>query len=74
MQKLEGEFAEYYNIRKRRSGASWQGRYWSTMIDNCEYLWDCMKYIDLTYKEQLNHECTPVCVRTRTGRRIDTNK
>ena len=47
MQKLEGEFAEYYNIRKRRSGAFWQGRYWSTMIDNRQYLWDCMKYIDL---------------------------
>ncbi|MFW5871199.1 MAG: hypothetical protein ACOCVH_01805 [Verrucomicrobiota bacterium] len=29
---------------------------------------------DSAYKEQLNHECTPVCVRTRTGRRIDTNK
>jgi putative transposase len=47
MQKLEGEFAEYYNIRKRRGGAFWQGRYWSTMIDNRQYLWDCMKYIDL---------------------------
>jgi len=47
MQKLEGEFAEYYNIRKRRSGAFWQGRYWCTMIDNERYLWDCMKYIDL---------------------------
>ena len=26
MQKLEGEFAEYYNFRKRRSGAFWGGR------------------------------------------------
>jgi putative transposase len=47
MQKLEGEFAEYYNIRKRRSGAFWSGRYWSTMIDSDRYLWDCMKYVDL---------------------------
>ena len=47
MQKLEGEFAEYYNIRKRRRGAFWQGRYWCTMIDSRSYLWDCMKYIDL---------------------------
>lgn len=47
MQKLEGEFAEYYNIRKHRQGAFWQGRYWCTMIDNQRYLWDCMKYIDL---------------------------
>jgi len=47
MQKLEGEFAEYYNIRKHRCGAYWQGRYWCTMVDNGRYLWDCMKYIDL---------------------------
>ena len=31
MQKLEGEFAEYYNIRKKRKGAFWEGRYWCTM-------------------------------------------
>ena len=47
MQKLEGEFAEYYNMRKHRSGAFWEGRFWCTMIDNQLYLWDCMKYIDL---------------------------
>jgi len=47
MQKIEGEFAEYYNIRKRRSGAFWAGRYHCTMIDTGEYLWNCMRYIDL---------------------------
>jgi len=47
MQSIEGEFAEYYNRRKKRSGAFWQGRYWCTMVDNDRYLWDCMKYIDL---------------------------
>jgi putative transposase len=47
MQKLEGEFAEFYNIRKRRSGAFWEGRYGCTMIDGGEHLWRCMKYIDL---------------------------
>ena len=47
MQKLEGEFAEYYNIRKRRSGAFWGGRYGCTMVDGGTYLWNCMKYIDL---------------------------
>lgn len=47
MQKQEGEFAEYYNIRKGRRGAFWEGGYKSTMIDSGEYLWDCMKYIDL---------------------------
>ena len=47
MQKLEGEFAEYYNLRKKRTGAFWNGRYHATMIDSGRYLWNCMKYIDL---------------------------
>jgi putative transposase len=47
MQKLEGEFAEYYNLRKRRSGAFWDGRYACTMVDTGAYVWNCMRYIDL---------------------------
>ena len=47
LQKLEGEFAEYYNRRKKRSGAFWEGRYWCTMVDVGDYVWNCMKYIDL---------------------------
>ncbi len=47
MQRIQGEFAGYYNLRKNRTGAFWQGRYWCTMVDNNQYLWDCMKYIDL---------------------------
>jgi len=47
MQKLEGEFAEAYNIRKRRSGAFWDGRYTCTMVDEGAYFWNCLKYIDL---------------------------
>jgi len=47
MQKLQGGFAEWYNIRKRRSGAFWDGRYHSTMIESGSHLWNCMAYIDL---------------------------
>jgi putative transposase len=47
MQKLQGEFAEYYNLRKGRTGAFWGGRFHSTMIDSGAYLWNCMRYIDL---------------------------
>lgn len=47
MQKLEGEFAEYYNRRKKRSGAFWDGRYHCTMVDSGLYLWNCLKYVDL---------------------------
>jgi putative transposase len=47
MQKLEGEFAESYNLRKRRSGAFWSGRYHATMIEGGGHLWNCLKYVDL---------------------------
>lgn len=47
MQKLEGEFAEYYNIRKRRSGAFWSGRYHATLVEGGDHLWNCLKYVDL---------------------------
>ena len=47
MQKLEGEFAEYYNSRQRRNGAFWGGRYHCTMVDGPEYIWNCMRYIDM---------------------------
>jgi len=47
MQKLEGEFAEWYNLRKRRRGAFWSDRYHCTLVDGGDYAWNCMKYIDL---------------------------
>ena len=47
MQSLAGDFAQAYNIRKERSGAYWGDRYHATMVDSGEYLWSCMKYIDL---------------------------
>jgi putative transposase len=47
MQQLQGEFAEYFNSRKHRSGAFWGERFHSTMIDSGDYLWNCLRYIDL---------------------------
>ena len=47
MQALEGEFAQAYNRRKNRSGAYWGDRFHATMIDSGEYLWRCMRYIDM---------------------------
>lgn len=47
MQKLEGEFAEWYNLRKSRRGAFWTDRYHCTLVDGGEYAWNCVKYIDL---------------------------
>jgi len=47
MQQLQGEFAEYYNLRKNRSGAFWGERFHCTMVDSGDYLWNCLRYIDL---------------------------
>ncbi len=47
MQTLEGDFAQYYNLRKKRKGAFWSDRYHAVMIDGGEYLWRCLRYIDL---------------------------
>jgi putative transposase len=47
MQQIEGEFADYYNGRKQRSGAFWGGRFHCTMIDGGEHLWNCLRYVDL---------------------------
>ena len=47
MQSLAGDFAQAYNLRKKRSGAYWGDRYHATMVDGGDYLWNCIKYIDL---------------------------
>ena len=47
MQSLEGDFAQAYNLRKKRTGAFWSDRYHTTMIQNGRHLWRCMAYIDL---------------------------
>jgi putative transposase len=47
MQRAAGEFARDYNRRKRRSGAFWEGRYHATMVDSGEYLWECLRYVEL---------------------------
>ncbi len=47
MQQAAGEMARDYNRRKGRSGAFWEGRYHATMVGSGEYLWECLKYIEL---------------------------
>ena len=47
MDALEGDFAQYYNLRKRRSGAFWGGRYSATAIESGVHLWRCLIYIEL---------------------------
>lgn len=47
MQQAAGEFARDYNRRKERSGAFWEGRYHATMVGSGEYLWECLRYVEL---------------------------
>lgn len=47
MNSLAGDFAQYYNLRKQRSGSFWGDRYHATMVDSGAYLFRCLKYIDL---------------------------
>lgn len=47
MESLEGDFAQYYNHRKKRSGAFWGGRFHATAIEDHSHLWQCMIYIEL---------------------------
>ena len=47
MQSLAGDFAQKYNIRKKRSGAYWGDRYHATLVEGDAYLWRCLKYVDL---------------------------
>lgn len=47
MDLIEGAVAGHYNRRKQRSGAFWTGRYHATLIDTGDYLWNCLKYVEL---------------------------
>ena len=47
MDSLAGDFAQYYNIRKERSGAFWDGRFHATAIEGGEHFWRCLIYIDM---------------------------
>ena len=47
MDCLEGDFAQYYNKRKKRSGAFWGGRYHAVAIEEGGYLWNCLSYVEL---------------------------
>jgi putative transposase len=47
VQRAAGEFAREYNRRKERTGGFWEGRYHATMVGSGEYLWECLRYVEL---------------------------
>lgn len=47
MKALGQNFAEYINRRRGRSGSLWEGRFWSGMVGEADYLLRCQRYIEL---------------------------
>jgi len=47
MQALGRMYVRYFNLRYRRSGTLWEGRFKSALIDSSAYFLACSRYIDL---------------------------
>lgn len=47
MQAVGRAYVRYFNLRHRRTGTLWEGRYRSNLIESERYLLACMVYIDL---------------------------
>ncbi|MGH8807042.1 MAG: transposase [Noviherbaspirillum sp.] len=47
MQSLGRRYVQYFNFRYKRSGTLWEGRYRATVVDAENYLFECMRYIEL---------------------------
>lgn len=47
MQKLGRSYVGQFNVRHRRTGTLWEGRYKSCLVDNEGYVLRCHRYIDL---------------------------
>ena len=47
MREVAGEFAQAYNRRKKRTNAFWGDTYHATLVEDGEYLWQCLCYIEL---------------------------
>lgn len=48
MQSVGRRYVQYFNSRYRRSGTLWEGRYRATVVDAANYLFECMRYIELS--------------------------
>ncbi len=47
LQSVGRRYVQHFNQRYRRTGTLWEGRYKSTVIDAEDYLFACMRYIEL---------------------------
>ena len=47
MQMLGRYYVQYFNYTHQRTGTLWEGRYKSSLISSEQYLFRCMRYIEL---------------------------
>jgi len=47
LQSLGRRYVQYFNGLYERTGTLWEGRYRATLIDSEQYLFTCMRYIEL---------------------------
>ena len=47
LQSVGRRYVQYFNFRYRRTGTLWEGRYRATAVDAENYLFECMRYIEL---------------------------
>lgn len=47
MREVAGEFSRFYNQRKGRSNAFWGDNFHATLVEEGDYLWRCLCYIEL---------------------------
>ncbi len=47
MQSIGRRYVQYFNFRYKRTGTLWEGRYRATVVDAENYLFECMRYIEL---------------------------
>ena len=47
MQMIGRYYVQYFNHTYKRTGTLWEGRYKATLIDSDQYLFTCMRYIEL---------------------------
>ena len=47
MQRLEQRHAQFFNKFNRRTGALYEGRFKSSLVEDTDYLFNCYRYIEL---------------------------
>lgn len=47
LQSVGRRYVYYFNHRYRRTGTLWEGRYRAAAIDTAQYLFTCMRYVEL---------------------------